>query len=253
MPILIKGSSADQKSEGGFTLIECILAVAILAMLLGSIVALQSSIISTTQISSDKMRAVWAMRSAMAQVDYLLEISGQDSIPETSTFPWAGDPNFTITVTRKDLKEVKPSQFLISALRVNNLVSPTGDSSLDVEKMLAPVASLLDAGSSLAGGMQDLSNTSGNPKSVSAQSDYSNVVVKVEWKDASQVRSLSSGIFLIETKNLQQLQKSKPTSPGGDKPGGSTSPGGGTGTPVSTPPPSSWRGFVRVPQYICKN
>lgn len=222
--------------QSGFTLIECILAVAILSMVLGSIVALQSSIISTTQISSDKTRAVWALRSAMAQVEYLLEINGQASIPEVSSFPWAGDPNFTITVTRKDLKEVKPSQFLISATRVNNLVSPDGDASLDVEKMLSPVASLLDAGSSLLGGVSDIGNADGNlTKSVSAQSDFSNVIVKVEWKDAAQVRSISSGMFLIETKNLQQLQKSKPTNPG-DKPGDSTNPGGGGTTPPNTPP-----------------
>lgn len=168
-------------NQQGFTLIECILAIGILSIVVASIVGLQSSIISVTQIASDSMRASWAARSAIAQMQYLIDSQGQANVPEKTTIPWITDNQFSINVERTELKDVKISQFLTSALGVYNLVNPSGNENIDVDKMLGAVTTMLDT------------SAGSNPKGF-----FSNVVINVNWTSGITPKTISEGFFLID-------------------------------------------------------
>ena len=176
-------------SEKGFTLIECILAVGILSIVVASIVGLQSSIISVTQIATDSMRASWAVRSTMAQMQYLLESQGQDKLPESNTFPWVTDKDFQIKINRAELKDVKVSQFLTSAMGVYNLVNPNGNENLDTEKMFASVNSMLDKPSG--------SNPKGN---------FSNFTIEVNWNSGTTSKNILEGFFFVDNDIFKNIK-----------------------------------------------
>lgn len=170
-----------QNHQQGFTLIECILAIGILSVVVASIIGLQSSIISVTQTATDSMRASWAARSAIAQMQYILDTQGQGNINQNTTFPWVTDNQFSITVKRTELKDVKISQFLKSALSVYNLVNPAGNENLDVDTMLSAITTTLD------------SSVGSNPKGF-----FSNVVIEVKWTSGIIPKTISEGFFLID-------------------------------------------------------
>ncbi|KAB8031997.1 type IV pilus modification PilV family protein [Fluviispira multicolorata] len=177
-----------KNSESGFSLLECVLAIAILSIVIGTIVGLQSSIISSTQISGDNMKASWAMRSAISQLQYLVDTGGASTIPNETDFPWITDEQFKVNLIKKELKDVKPSQFLLSALGVFNLISPDGNEQTDVTSTFSAITPLLDA-----------------PAGAQSQSFFNNVTISVNWKDASVQRNISEGFFLIDKNALQGI------------------------------------------------
>ena len=211
---------ANQKinhSEKGFTLIECILAVGILSIVVASIVGLQSSIISVTQIATDGMRASWAVRSTIAQMQYLVEMQGQSKLPENTTFPWVTDNQFVITINRTELKDVKISQFLTSAMGVYNIVNPAGNENIDSERMFSSINNVLDQ------------NLSSSPKGY-----FSNFTINVKWNSGLIPKTISEGFFFIDndtfkgiSEKLPKIGNSDDKDSGGDK-SGSTSNGGST-------------------------
>jgi hypothetical protein len=164
----------------------------------------------------NKMQASWAIRSAMEQVQYILDIQGQAFIPETISFPWEGDNNFITTVSRKDLKEIKPSQFLLSALKVSNATDPSANQNLDLDRTMAPIASMMD--SSLGTPQSKAPNNTAAP--TSAQSYFCNVLVTAAWGEGTQKQTLTDGLFLIDDNVLSHFkppaQKSTSTAPSGN-------------------------------------
>src|SRR4051794_23674801 len=86
--------------EQGFTILECILAVGILAGVLASLVGLQSSILYVAQNSLDKLKAVWVMRQANAQINYVIDAGGLPAIAESSQFAWPADKSFVASITK---------------------------------------------------------------------------------------------------------------------------------------------------------
>jgi prepilin-type N-terminal cleavage/methylation domain-containing protein len=207
-----KNKNPNQKikhSEKGFTLIECILAVGILSIVVASIVGLQSSIISVTQIATDGMRASWAVRSTIAQMQYLIETQGQANLPENTTLPWVTDNQFIITVNRTELKDVKISQFLTSAMGVYNIVNPAGNENLDTERMFSSINNVLD---------QDLTSNS--------KGFFSNFTINVKWNSGLIPKTISEGFFFIDNDTFKGISDDKES--GGDTSGG-TSNGGSSG------------------------
>lgn len=214
----------------GFTILECILAVGVLSTVLASLVGLQSSIIYVAQNSMDKLKAVWSMRQAYSQIDYLLDTAGFNALSETSQFVWPGDNRFTVAITKKDLEKIKPSQFLTTALTFYNLVNPNGNSNLNVDQTLAPIAQILDnipvsPNSSL------IQNTSIAPKA--NQSHFINLFVTVSWKTGAELNSLSDGLFLIDNNAFANLKL-----PNLGSPSNSNSNTNNDSNKEKTPPPS---------------
>ena len=64
------------KRQSGFTLIESLMAISILSIVAVQILNVQSSSIQVAQSSRDNMRATWAMRSAISQMEYALDALG---------------------------------------------------------------------------------------------------------------------------------------------------------------------------------
>lgn len=221
--IIKKNSRKIFLNQKGFTLIECILAVGILSTVLFSIVALQSSIINTTQISSDKIKAIWALKSTLSQLEYILNTDGQAAVPDVVHFPWTGDKQFTITVQRVDLKKIKPSQFLFSALKVANLSPAFSNQHIDVDKTFGPIGAILDNTLENGAAHQPAAPTAApaksKPTSITSQSNFSNVIVKVQWNDGSTNREISSGLFLIDDSLFSDITIPQT----GDSAGGGTS------------------------------
>ena len=210
-------------SPRGFTILECILAVGILSSVLASLVGLQTSIIYVAQNSMDKLKAVWAMRQATSQIDYVLDAGGIAAIPEKSAFVWTGDKRFTVVVTRKDLNDIKPSQFLTTALKFYNLANPGGNEHSDVDQMLAPITQLLD-NSPLSPSPGSVENTAITRNA--NQSNFVDVFVSVNWNGGSDTQTLADGLFLMDNNALSNLQL--PNLGGGAGGGSGSAPGKGS-------------------------
>ena len=211
-------------SESGFTIIECILAVGILALLVGSLITVQVSTIAVTKTSSDRLKALWALRSAMAQIDYVLDVKGQQFIPEKTALVWEGNKNFTITIQRKNLTNLKPSAFLKSAMKIQSLSQ--GDSNKDVDQLIGPIGALLDAGTDAA----NTTNKDSSGQVKDANSTFCNLIVTVNWPSGAQTKDLSLGMFMIDSSAIANIKM--PNMPGSttDSGPGSTTGGSGSGS-----------------------
>jgi prepilin-type N-terminal cleavage/methylation domain-containing protein len=176
----------NKNTHDGFTILECILAVGILSVVLASLVGLQSSIIFVAQNSTEKLKAVWSMRQAYSQVEYLLDVGGLTAIPEESKFTWPGDKRFVVAITKKDLKDIKPSQFLVSALKIYNFTNSNGNQNLNVDEVMGSISQLLD----------NPANTSG----------FANVFVNIKWLSGVEKRLFTDGLFLIDNSVLSNLK-----------------------------------------------
>lgn len=196
-----------EDKHAGFTILECILAVGVLALAIASIVGLQSSIVSSTRIAVNKMQASWAIRSAMEQVQYILDVQGQAFVPESVTFPWQGDTNFSTTVSRKDLNDIKPSQFLLSAMKVSNAMDPSANQNEDLDKIMAPIAAMMD---NSVGTLRPKAKNGGASAPTSAQSYFCNIVVSTNWSEGNTPQTLSEGLFLIDNDVLSNFKPPAP-------------------------------------------
>ncbi|WGL59289.1 prepilin-type N-terminal cleavage/methylation domain-containing protein [Pigmentibacter sp. JX0631] len=190
---LLKDKLNKMQETDGFTLFECILAIAILSVTVASIVGLQSSIISVTQIASDGMKGSWAARSAIAQMQYIVETQGQDKLPEEKNYPWITDSQFSISLKRKELKDVKISQFLTSAIGIYNIVNPQGNENQDVDRMLASITSVLDG-------------TSGS----SPKGFFSNFLIEVKWTSGIVNKTINEGFFFVDKNTFANINLPDP-------------------------------------------
>jgi hypothetical protein len=189
--------------DGGFTILECILAVGILSSLIGSLIVIQSSIVAIAQNSIDTMKSTWALRQAAAQMDYVLDAGGFPSLKMKGNFSWPGDPKFQVTVEKQDLTEVKVSQFLKTAVKFYHLSDPMGSENLDVDRTLAMAYAILD-GSPLASSSSLFENKS--LQSDVSQTPFVNVILSVRWMQGSQAKVLEDGFFLMDNFALSSIR-----------------------------------------------
>ena len=191
------------KKQEGFTILECILAVGILSAVLANLVALQSSIIYVAVNSMDKLKAVWSMKQAMSQVDYLLQAGGFNAVNESSSFAWSGDPKFNVVVSKKDLKDVKPSQFLLTAVKFFQMTDPSGNEHADVKQSLTPINDLIDNAPIVSpDGVYENTALKGN----SNQGPFANVFVTVNWTSGTVKNTFTDGLFLIDSISLSKIK-----------------------------------------------
>ena len=210
-----------RQTEKGFTILECIIAIGILSSVIASLIVLQTSIVYIAQNSMDKLKATWSIKQAEAQLDYLLDSAGFAGVNENSSFEWLTDKNFKVNIQKKDLIEVKPSQFLMTAIKFYNLNDPSGSQHLDVERALAPAVPILDN--------TPLASTSAlfDNKAVRVRinsSPFINIVFVVNWLQGKQNQTFQDGLFLMDNYALASLQIPNFTSNGNGS-GSSTNPG----------------------------
>lgn len=189
----ISSSSQRKNHERGFSLIECILAVAVLSVVMGSLVVLQSSIAYLSVYSLNETKSVWAFQQALAQADYVLDRGlFVEYLPKDASFVWptAGTGSYTVHVLKIPKKEIKPSQFLASAFRASVMLGAGGNRHADVDNILAPIANIID---------NQLPETD-------QDGNFVNVSFDVSWPWDGGVRSLRDDLFFINHKAFAALQ-----------------------------------------------
>lgn len=177
------------RNEHGFTLIESLLAISILSIVAVQILNVQSSSISVTQSSRDNMRATWAMRSALSQIEYALDALGPKGLPRDGTFAWSLDPAFTTTVKVEDTP-LEASRLLSTAMKLGGAAAPGGEDDED--------------GEGAAGGFKEIGQMldSQVPKDM-----YRTVNVVVSWKEGDTTRSIEGGMLAIDSEQLNIMKK----------------------------------------------
>ena len=216
--------SGANKGELGFTLIESLMAISILAIVSVQILNVQSSSIAVTQSARDNMRSTWALRSTLSQIEYAVDTVGTKGMPKSADFVWSADPNFKINVTLEDTP-IEASKLLSTAMKLGasqgagaeEEAADAGDTKGDLKEM----AALLD---------------SQIPKDL-----YRTANVKVTWQVGDSTRSAETGMLLVDASgaNLMAQFNSIPGLGGDSEGGGGGDNGGDNGGGVNgTPTPS---------------
>lgn len=197
--------SSKRDSVQGFTLLETVMAIGILAIIVTNILGTYASSVAVTQTSIDNMKASWVLRSILAQIEYKVDTRGvKDSFPAGETkFQYGTEPVFNVAVVVKD-PPIEGSRFLQAAVRMQGALQGSGDEEGGggggmAEEFVKQFGSQIDAAL---------------PREM-----YRSIQITVSWEQGESTRSLQTGVFLIDD---QQLPK-----PGSlALPGGS---GGGSG------------------------
>ncbi len=193
-------SMENKKCQAGFTLIECLLAIAILSLVLISIISLQSSVVSVTYQSINKIKSTWAMKKTFAQLDYVVDVLGMEGVPESKEWNWSQDESFQISLTSKEPKDLKLSDFLITAYKFYNFTKKQ-DSSIDIEKTLAPFTAILDQQTIAKTTVE--SNTIGTMKNLGP---FLNVNLTVNWTTGKEKKHIEDSLLLIRSATFFNLK-----------------------------------------------
>lgn len=179
-------NNSTQNKESGFSLIECVIAIAILATVVGSMISMQGTIARILQFSTDKEKAGIELRSIMAQFEYLTNTKSTKALPavgQSIEWPSKFDPMFTDKVSSIK-SDIKISQFLISTIQIYYLGK---DDAPDIESF-KPIANLIDTQISLL-----------------LVEPAFNSVASVNWVFGKEKKSLSEKIFLINNNAIESL------------------------------------------------
>jgi prepilin-type N-terminal cleavage/methylation domain-containing protein len=178
-------------SKQGFTLIESILAIGILAVVAVQVLSVQSSSIQVTNTSRNHMYATWALKSVLAQVRYAKDTVGMKALPKDVEVPWSGNSDFKFKI------EVKENP--IEAARLLKAVMGSGGSEegSDSEKKDGEQEK----------GMAEMFNQ------ILPKDMYNTVKISVNWMEGDSKKSFDSGLMTIDS-TLVKL----PFPPGGGLP-----------------------------------
>jgi type II secretory pathway pseudopilin PulG len=208
------------KKNSGFSLLESVLAIGILATMLVQVINMHSNSLAISQTTMNNMKATWALRQAMGQLQYIIDVYGskENSRFHNISVPWSADPEFTIKVATQDMP-IEASRLLVSAFRIGTAFTVNSQEGEDSGKKTDDPA---DAIKSFAEQINSFV-----PKDL-----YRTVKLEVSWKQGEFTKSLDSGFFLIDSKSLKEsgyaLTKMADQLSGA---GGGVAPNGGGNTP----------------------
>lgn len=216
------------KNNKGFTLLETLLAISIIAVVIVQTVSIEAASIGITQTTRNKMRAVWALRQMTAQVEYVTDALGLEALPRTElNVPWSGDDQFMVNLQFKDAN-IEASRLLTSAMKLAQGVggetkeketnSSSKEGSSQQDSQIKEFADLID---------------SRLPKDL-----FYLFKSKVTWKEGNSEKTLDGGYLIIDEKKVasvfEQAASAAKGAMGGANPTGSPSPSGSPG-PTATP------------------
>lgn len=206
-------------NKKGFTLLETLLAIGILSVVVAQVVSVQGTQISVSKIAADNIRATWALRHMMSQLQYVVETLGVAGLPKNPIdVPWTGDASYTIRLEVKELN-VEPSRMILSAMKLAMGGAGGGaeeekDEAKDSMDGFKEMASLID---------------SKLPKDL-----YRSYNVTVSWKEGDKTRSIEGGGMIIDNKVLVGLVGAGAAAAGAQGGGGA----GGGANPSASPSPA---------------
>lgn len=211
-------SECSLKSEAGFTIIETVLAIGVLAAAIASIVSLQASVVAVTSLASHHTQARWTLNSAFSQAEYLREVKGQDFFPEDSQFTWKGATDYNVDVKRKDLTKLKTSDFVKTALNIFFKTDPNSDDEKNVDQMVGVIAPFIDNPGTTNTLLQNLSGGASQPQAgrdatpnpqapqkKSAVGPYVNLEFLVSWKNGTTTKTWKNTLLIMNQKTLADI------------------------------------------------
>ena len=101
----------------GFTILECVLAVAVLATVAAQILSVQSSSLSIIQASRDQLGSLWALRALESEIRYVNDVYGAKGLPREVAGPWSRNERFSFRVETTE-PQVEASKLLFAAVHL---------------------------------------------------------------------------------------------------------------------------------------
>lgn len=170
--------------SSGFSLLEAILAIGVLSIVVVQIVNVQSASMEIAAISRTNQAATWALRSATAQLQYVLDVYGVEGLRPTQEFKAGPENEFTVIV-RTEETSIEASRLLLTALRMASAFGGQGlpqEDNREAEEQYQEIGQMLD---------------SQIPKDI-----YRTVKVSVSWNLAGNTREIDGGFLVVDDKAL---------------------------------------------------
>ncbi len=177
-----------QNNQSGFSLVETVIAIGILATVVGSMIALQTSVVRILQFSTEKQKATLVLKSTMAQLDFLTEKDGFNAYPEPDEPKiWQSKLNskFTNSISTST-QEVKLSQLLLSAVQMYYMGKDENANPELIKIMFTAVGDNLD-------------------RSVDEEASLI-VDISTIWPEGKEKQKISQSLFLINSDAIESTK-----------------------------------------------
>ena len=172
--------------QGGFSLLEAILAIGILSIVCIQIINVQSASMEIVAVSRSNQLATWAMRSANAQLQYVLDVYGVEGLRPSTEFKAGPEKDLTVTVETAQTT-IEASRLFMTAMRMTSVLGGAGAPESEEERN-EQEAQYKEIGDAL---------DSQVPKDI-----YRTIKVKVTWNLAGVERSMDGGFLVVDDKGL---------------------------------------------------
>ncbi len=196
-------------SQAGFSLLEAILAIGILSIVVVQIVNVQSASMEIAAISRSNQAATWALRSATAQLQYVLDVYGVEGLRPAAEFKSGQEGEYTVLVTSEETT-IEASRLFVTAMRMASVMGGGGLPGAEDEE---------DASAEQFKAIGDQLDSQ-IPKDI-----YRTVKVNVSWELGGTTRQIDGGFLVVDDKALK-IADAIPNIPG-LTPGGGNQNGGG--------------------------
>jgi Tfp pilus assembly protein PilV len=211
--------------QDGFSLLEALLAIGILALVTVQIVSVQSASMEITGSSAMNQQATWALRSANAQLQYVLDVYGVEGLRPSAEYTFGPDKAMTVSVQTEETP-IEASRLFATAVRMAQQLSGGAideESSKELGTQYEQIGQTLD---------------SQIPKDI-----YRTIKVSVAWKQGDVTRTMEGGFLVVDEKGLtiggglESLMGAG--GGGGDDGGGDDGGGSGAGGGAGGRPPGA--------------
>jgi Tfp pilus assembly protein PilV len=168
------------ESQNGFSLLEAILAIGVLALVAVQIVSVQSASMEITATSRNNQNATWALRSATAQLQYVLDVYGVDGLRPSTEYVFGPDKAFKVSVQSAETKIEASRLFLTAIQMAQSLAGAEGDEeqTKELSAQYEQIGQTLD---------------SQIPSDI-----YRTVKVAVSWKQGETERTMDGGFLIVD-------------------------------------------------------
>lgn len=183
MPSFLK-SNRTSRRESGFSLLEALLAIGVLAVVTVQIVSVQSASMEITASAGTNQLATWALRSATAQLQYVLDAYGVDGLPPSANYTYGPEKSMTVEVLSEETS-IEASRLFMAALGMATQLSGGAqdeDTAAELKAQYEQIGQTLD---------------SQIPKDI-----YRTIKVNVTWKQGETSRSMDGGFLVVDQNGL---------------------------------------------------
>jgi uncharacterized membrane protein YgcG len=205
------------KGNAGFSLLEAVLAIGILAVVTIQIINVQTASMEISGTSRQNQQATWALRSATAQLQYVLDAYGVEGLRPKAEFSFGAEKQYSVLVESKETT-IEASRLFSTAVKMAQALGGDAGASEDEDDKMSQ--QYKEIGQTL---------DSQIPKDI-----YRTIKVTVSWKQGEASREIEGGFLVVDEKGLtvgSDLQSLMGAAGGAAGGGGAAAgeTGGGTG------------------------